>query len=533
MAYIAAYELDLLSTVEIVDFSNPAKPVLRGYYDTEGYALDLAVAGNRLYVADDEAGLAIVDLGNPARPARIGGYSTKRSFQRVAVSGRYAHVVDGDTLLILEVSDPSAPFRVGLCDLGAPVRAMQVNWQTAYVLVGTGELRILDVSDPGNVRVVGTHLTWGAQSMAVAGKYAYLAKGNRGLEVVDISDPAKPVWATGLTMTGSAEDVALVGQNVLVAGGNEGLLLYRLEQQIYPPLAPPVIADGRLTLSWPAMGGVRLQRTPELVPATWEDVPESEGTNVVRLAMTGTTGFFRLAKGPKASQWPPGLIAWWPGNGDAKDVVGGHDAMLRGDATFAEGVAGQAFSLDGDGDFVEVPDTPDLNFGMNQFTASIWVLLSSLKDTQIIIEKYVETYADGRTGWGLDLGGNGVLCFHYHGLQGMQWSEHGPITEPMPLALGSWVNLTIRRSGQEATVFRDGVLVASGPVPSDFDVNSTSSLKFGHRGNPQDTPGSRDERQFYLNGRVDEAMLFNRALTDEEIRSIYTAGIAGMNRMPR
>jgi len=30
-AYIASYELDFLSTVEIVDFSDPAKPVLRGY----------------------------------------------------------------------------------------------------------------------------------------------------------------------------------------------------------------------------------------------------------------------------------------------------------------------------------------------------------------------------------------------------------------------------------------------------------------------------------------------------------------------
>ncbi|MBE7501478.1 MAG: immunoglobulin domain-containing protein [Verrucomicrobiales bacterium] len=316
-AFIASYELDFLSTVEIVDFTDPAQPVLKGYYDTEGYVLDLAVAGSRLYVADDEAGLAVVDLGNPARPVKVGGYTTKRSVQRVAVAGRYAYVADESTLLILDVSDPSYPFRVGLYDLGGPVQDLQVNWGTAYVLVGTGPLEILDVSDPGNVRPLGTHRTWGVQAMTVAGKYAYLAKGNRGLELVDLSDPAKPVWVTGLTTTGRAEDVAVMGQNVLVAGGDKGLLVHRLEQQIYPPLAPPVIADGLLTLSWPAMEGVRLQRTSELLPAKWEDVAESEGTNVVRLAMTGSTGFFRLAKGARVIV-DPAILAGpfvYPGNG--------------------------------------------------------------------------------------------------------------------------------------------------------------------------------------------------------------------------
>ena len=34
---------------------------------------------------------------------------------------------------------------------------------------------------------------------------------------------------------------------------------------------------------------------------------------------------------------PAGLVAWWPGDGDAKDAVGGHHGALRGGATFAPG----------------------------------------------------------------------------------------------------------------------------------------------------------------------------------------------------
>jgi len=41
----------------------------------------------------------------------------------------------------------------------------------------------------------------------------------------------------------------------------------------------------------------------------------------------------------------PGLASWWRGEGDAKDSVGGNHGTLMGDATFAPGKAGQAFSF--------------------------------------------------------------------------------------------------------------------------------------------------------------------------------------------
>ena len=68
LAYIASYEPEFLSTVEIVDFSDPAKPVLKGYFDTADCAEEIAAVGSTLYVADGEAGLLIVDASDPSRP---------------------------------------------------------------------------------------------------------------------------------------------------------------------------------------------------------------------------------------------------------------------------------------------------------------------------------------------------------------------------------------------------------------------------------------------------------------------------------
>ena len=48
-----AYVTDELSGLQIIDISNPASPTLAGVYNTPGYAVGVAVAGNYAYVADE------------------------------------------------------------------------------------------------------------------------------------------------------------------------------------------------------------------------------------------------------------------------------------------------------------------------------------------------------------------------------------------------------------------------------------------------------------------------------------------------
>src|SRR5438477_6476848 len=60
---------------------------------------------------------------------------------------------------------------------------------------------------------------------------------------------------------------------------------------------------------------------------------------------------------------PAGLTDWWPGDGDTRDIIGHHDAALVNQATFAPGLAAQAFALNGSGAFVSVANDPALNVG--------------------------------------------------------------------------------------------------------------------------------------------------------------------------
>jgi hypothetical protein len=298
LAYIASYESGFLSTIEIVDFSDPAKPVLRGYYDTPGHALEITLVANTAYVADGEAGLLILDVSDPTLPRRLGGYDTQGDVTGVRVAGHTAYVADGVWLLILDVSDPARPTRLGLHKVAGGISAFQVEGGTAYVHETGVGLHALDVSNPASVRMLATHRTWSQEvpALAVSGHRAYLARGLGGVQVVDVSNPTNLLALASAGVGGSARDVAVMGPYALVAAGEGGLKVFEFQQVLWPPLNPPVITDGMLTLSWPGMEGMRLQRATSLVPPDWQDVPGSDTSTNVAIPAVHAAEFFRLVK---------------------------------------------------------------------------------------------------------------------------------------------------------------------------------------------------------------------------------------------
>jgi hypothetical protein len=216
---------------------------------------------------------------------------------------------------------------------------------------------------------------------------------------------------------------------------------------------------------------------------------------------------------------PAGLIGWWPGDAMGTDLVGGRTAAFRGGATNGGGFVAEAFVLDGTNSFMEVADAPALNFGTNDFTVALWVNFESTSGEQVLAEKYIETMQNNGPGWGLTKLADNSLIFGTRGLPLVH-------TAPSATTTNTWMQIVARRGGGTGNIFTNGALAATGSFS--YDVDSASSLKFGHRGNPTDTPGSLDTRGFFLNGRLDEVAIFGRALSDEEIAAIHAIGSAGM-----
>jgi hypothetical protein len=93
------------------------------------------------------------------------------------------------------------------------------------------------------------------------------------------------------------------------------------------------------------------------------------------------------------------------------------------------------------------------------------------------------------------------------------------------LSVDTWYHVAMVYNGTDVRMYLDGVLDANG-TDNPFAFNegffdSTAPFSIGSRGTTAD----------YFDGQIDEAAVFNRALSADEITSIYENGLNGVTRM--
>ena len=86
----------------------------------------------------------------------------------------------------------------------------------------------------------------------------------------------------------------------------------------------------------------------------------------------------KTRRAPKAAQTctppPPGMAAWYPGDGNADDIIGANNGTLSGDVSFTAGEVDQAFTFGGVDGEVVIPHTSALDFGpTDSFTVDAWL----------------------------------------------------------------------------------------------------------------------------------------------------------------
>lgn len=181
----------------ILDYGNPANPVLLGKHFLPDAPGGLRLMGDRVIVADSSAGVIIIDIHDPSHPVQEGAYDTGVDARGLDLQGDTLYVANGSYgLLVLALDDPADPVYVAeLADV-APSLSVDVEGDYAYLAAGQNGLCVVRVSNlPDLERVVclNEH-PFLVQSMdvRVSLDHAYVAD-VLGLAVVDVSDPENPV----------------------------------------------------------------------------------------------------------------------------------------------------------------------------------------------------------------------------------------------------------------------------------------------------------------------------------------------------
>jgi hypothetical protein len=226
-----------------------------------------------------------------------------------------------------------------------------------------------------------------------------------------------------------------------------------------------------------------------------------------------------ISPAEKPGQMREGLVALWSGEGNGNDPIGGCNATLT-DVTFARGMVGQAFFLNGIDANIRIAASPILDTGLGGgMTIEAWINPATL-DLRPILEWNQGGTGLAGTGVQLWLSVNGPGEFHANVLDTMGNNHHMGSARGVVIANSfQHVALTYDKTTGEAVLYRNCVAVATQSLGI-FTPQTSFDLYMGVR-------PSGPFSELYFQGMLDEVSLYNRALTAPEIQADYEAGKSG------
>lgn len=183
--------------------------------------------------------------------------------------------------------------------------------------------------------------------------------------------------------------------------------------------------------------------------------------------------------------------------------------------------AGSALDFDGAGDYVDLASPAALNIE-DEITISAWINAGAIPDDALWV--IISSQDDGNiSGVSVILDGrlnpDGQTSprrhIHFQICDGTTWCTTNVNAE---VATNQWVHIVAtRKANEDAKVYYNTVLQPLTSAPWDGTVNYTVDWNIGRQ--------SYLGGQRYFNGTIDEAAIYNRALTAEEIEDIYHCGV--------
>jgi hypothetical protein len=331
---------------------------------------------------------------------------------------------------------------------------------------------------------------------------------------------------------GSADDVRIY---------NRPLSVEEIEI-LYDGYVPHVTAftavpgDGQVDLNWTAptyanFAGVRIVRKTGDYPSSESDgvvVYENSGTTYTDTGVTNDTTYYysifvysdasEYSTGINQSATPnpyvvptTGLVAEYLFDGDASDTGGNNiHGTVAGPILTTDrfGTADQAFYFDGADDYISMPVNSNFNFGTGNFSYNFWIRTT---DNAYLIDARDSSNERGFIA-NINMDINGTE------LRSILGNGSGAATTAVSTtqyADGIWHCIGVVREGNRLYHYIDGVLIAensaSDPV---IDIGVSNTTYIGRR--MASTPAGG-----FFTGVFDDLRIYNRALTQSELQSIY------------
>ena len=219
-------------------------------------------------------------------------------------------------------------------------------------------------------------------------------------------------------------------------------------------------------------------------------------------------------QGSSLLNWDNSLTAWWrmddiDANGRVVDYIGDDIGRIVGD-TFQtpDGKLGDGFQFGGSGDYI-YSDTFNIG-GYDSLTISLWFKVFDKTKQQYLL------YRDGELSILLSGTSSGDIFVRTYGLSRFidNWKTNSVIKND------TWHHLVLTYDGSYKHLYIDGLKIGYASIASRSGIPETTG-----------TITTNGVYEFFIsiptinsfNGTLDDIMIFNRSLSDLEIKSIYNS----------
>lgn len=175
--------------IRFYDITNPKEPILAGQISDLKYGSDVFTTANRMYVAEEELGVAVYPKATIGMVTRIGYVVGEAKAYGSAVVGNHIFIADGNR-----------------------------------------GLQILNIADELNPQLVARYLSTSmVMDVIVEDNIAYLADGPEGVVAVNVSDPANPTYISRYNTPGYATKLSFYNGRIYVSDKEGGIWILKLD----------------------------------------------------------------------------------------------------------------------------------------------------------------------------------------------------------------------------------------------------------------------------------------------------------------
>jgi len=188
--------------------------------------------------------------------------------------------------------------------------------------------------------------------------------------------------------------------------------------------------------------------------------------------------------------------------GNVPDKSGnGNNATVRGAKYIAGGKRGGAYEFDGSHDVIEGSKENTLPTGGSPKTISVWVKPEAVGG--IILKHGNDSHVTSE-GFSFNINGDWTLWLAGYNVD---------LVSKGAMIPNAWNHLCVTYESSKASIFINGRLDTSGGFSQSIPAHT--NLQIGHNVLSGDSS--------YFDGAIDEVMIFNRALSQDEVKQLYDA----------